>query len=73
MTEDIIVVDQQGIIIASTDDQRIGSIYVGARIVVKTKKSFIFETNKKMDENRCRSLKGIGFFYTAFTFIDLDF
>lgn len=38
MTEDTIVVDQNGYIIASTDSNRVGTFHEGANIVMKTKK-----------------------------------
>lgn len=38
MTEDTIVVDQNGNIIASTDSNRVGTFHEGANIVMKTKK-----------------------------------
>lgn len=53
MTEDIIVVDQRGLIIASTDKRRVGILHEGAKIVMSTKKKLYI--NKEL----AQSLQGV--------------
>ncbi|KIL49442.1 CdaR family transcriptional regulator [Jeotgalibacillus soli] len=49
MTENIIVVDERGIIIASTDEGRIGTFHEGATIVMKTKQK-LYITKEKAEK-----------------------